>query len=237
MRSDVGGPPLTSTCAHAHTDLLSSCPLSTHSEACETQSIARRYFFSRCEGLGHELGQGPCDLHSSGFGLPAHGGYPCGHGCLCVCACLETLYSNHHATFTLHVLVSAQSTYGHIPHTLLTAASGHPVPNPEVHRCGLSHPGSGGGPEVWGQGAEAYTTVVLFLVTKAVGRLPGKCCGPSQCLGQPIAMETYIKDGQADLPNHRPIEITHYTKITTLNIKIYYVHTLNQKRFARTRVT
>lgn len=59
--------------------------------------------------------------------------------------------------------------------------------------------------------------------------LPEKCCGPSQCLGQPIAMETYIKDGQTDLPNHRPIEIKCHTKIIALNIKIYYVHTLNQK--------
>lgn len=59
----------------------------------------------------------------------------------------------------------------------------------------------------WGQGTGACTTVALFLVTKAIGMFPGKCCVPNQFLGQPIAMVTYLKDGQTDLPNHRPIEI------------------------------
>lgn len=66
-----------------------------------------------------------------------------------LCACLTPLHSNHNATFMLHVLVSAQSSHGHIPHTLLIAVSGHPVLKPKVHKCVLSPPGSEGGSEVW----------------------------------------------------------------------------------------
>lgn len=68
-----------------------------------------------------------------------------------VCACLSTQYSHHSAILTLHMLVSAQSAQGSPTHILLIAVFGHPMPNPKVHRCGLSQSGSGEGPEVWAE--------------------------------------------------------------------------------------